>query len=356
MKRKKEDLRTPDNNENQRRISVAEKEMLWRKIETTLQRKKRGKYYKYAQIAAILLCIFGLSFYLFQSKLNTNDELGIKEIAQISQNFSKKSALSQTEVVSMTDVSLNDNKGVSSIEENILTENKDKEWSFEGLQEDKRYSTIHVPYGKRFDIKLPDGTTVWLNAGSQLTFPNKFNTDERMVYLNGEAYFDVTHNPDQVFKVVTQNNIVEVLGTTFNVNAYEEDQTESVELLTGRIVFHSHTRNFKPIRLKPTEKIITHQNSKQVRLVSGTKGNSVLWSKKQLVLDKEPLYDLINKIERVYNVHIKIEDFPAISSTVYSGRVDVSIDLVEVLENIYELRDYSIKIVDKEVFMMKKKS
>jgi ferric-dicitrate binding protein FerR (iron transport regulator) len=94
---------------------------------------------------------------------------------------------------------------------------------------------VNVPAGQRVELILTDGTVVWLNAGSSFTFPNNFNGETREVYLDGEGFFDVKHNPKQHFIVKTSGYDINVLGTRFNVLAYSHSSLFEVSLLKGSL-------------------------------------------------------------------------------------------------------------------------
>jgi transmembrane sensor len=98
------------------------------------------------------------------------------------------------------------------------------------------YNSIVVPRGAEYQVVvLPDGSRVWINSASSLRYPTTFTGSERKVELTGEAYFEVTHNPAMPFRVVTNTQIVEVLGTHFNINAYNDEQAVKTTLLEGKV-------------------------------------------------------------------------------------------------------------------------
>ena len=106
-----------------------------------------------------------------------------------------------------------------------------------GGQETKKaeYYTLNVPYGEKYSIVLPDGTKVFLNAGTTLRYPDHFEGGSREVYLNGEAYLEVTKDAEHPFVVKTEEVEVKVLGTVFNVNAYPEGEWVRTTLVEGKV-------------------------------------------------------------------------------------------------------------------------
>ena len=118
-------------------------------------------------------------------------------------------------------------------------------------------SSIVTKNGNRSKIVLPDGSQVWLNAGSNLDYNNStFNKELREVSLNGEAYFDVTKNPDKPFIIHTKKMDIKVLGTVFNVRSYSDEKTAEAALIKGSIEVTLKDRKDQKIILKPNEKII----------------------------------------------------------------------------------------------------
>ncbi|MGJ1198530.1 FecR family protein [Sphingobacterium spiritivorum] len=217
------------------------------------------------------------------------------------------------------------------------------------------YTTIYVPNGHRQEVTLTDGTRVWLNAGSYLTMDKNMSGKERRVYLNGEAYFDVTHTGKPFF-VQMKAHTVEVVGTSFNINSYERDQQTTVELITGKVLFHSNSKGFEKIAMSPGQRIAAYENPGRVVIDKSGVAQDILWTKKQISLNKIRLQDLFRKIERLYNVSIDADPVLDNIDLSYSGRLDLREDVVAVLKNIYELRDYQIILKEKEVTIRKPKS
>ena len=117
-------------------------------------------------------------------------------------------------------------------------------------------SEISTRNGSRTDIVLPDGTKVWLNAGSKLTYDRSFNESLRNVNLTGEAYFDVVHNAEKPFVIHTKSMDIKVLGTEFNVKSYPDESTTETSLIRGSIEVTLRDRRAEKIILKPSEKLV----------------------------------------------------------------------------------------------------
>lgn len=228
-----------------------------------------------------------------------------------------------------------------------------REFIAPGLPRKHQYSTVYVPYGKRQSFVLPDQSTVWLNAGSYLTFKNDMSQGTREVYLNGEGYFDIAHN-GLSFIVRTKETAIKVLGTTFNVNSYEEEDNTIIELITGSIALQSTKGMFDDITMKPGERVLFDTNIKKLSINRKANGDDILWTKRQLVLQQLSIDALTRKLERVYNVKIYLDPTLRTVPVKYSGRLNIDVDIVSSLKNLYELRDYEITQIEKEVWIRKR--
>lgn len=332
---------------NNSALSSDERYVLWNRIENTLRRNRMRSIYSFSGIAAVFLLLAGVAVHFLELSRPNHTSPDIKIIAENARILNEKN-----DEISFIEVSKNKNEKLSLEDRNVIYDT-DSVFSQQKSGNARNYSTVFVPYGKRLEVKLPDDTRVWLNAGSQLTFPNSFGDEDRIVYLSGEGYFDVTHTGNK-FKVFTDHNSVDVLGTTFNLSSYPEDQKDVVELLTGSISFQSQEGTFQPITLKPLEELEMNLKTNHIQIRRGSTGNGILWTKKQLELENISLSGLFKKLERIYNVKIHTDNLPDLSSVLYSGRLDMNRELLPVLNNIYELNNYKIMIKEKEVFIVKK--
>lgn len=173
------------------------------------------------------------------------------------------------------------------------------------------YNTIETPNGGRFEITLPDGTHVWMNAGSKLKYPVSFaSLKERKVELQGEAYFQVAHNKKMPFRVSSSGQTVEVLGTHFNVNAYADEKAVRTTLLEGSVkVSQNDSQNFK--LLKPGEQASLLDDKLQVSAADTEQ--AVAWKNGEFVFAGEDLKALMRQVARWYDVDVE-----------YKGNVNVT--------------------------------
>lgn len=165
--------------------------------------------------------------------------------------------------------------------------------------------TIEAPYGSKTKLYLPDGTLVWLNAGSKMSYAQDFGINERLLDLSGEAYFEVTKNKHIPFKVHTDELDVKVLGTKFNFRNYKDDLEAKVCLLEGKVALN--TRQKETI-LHPDQQALLDKKTGKLS-VSGTKAAySAEWKNDRLYFDEVLLSDIIKELERSYDVKITVAD------------------------------------------------
>ena len=162
--------------------------------------------------------------------------------------------------------------------------------------------TISTPAAGQFQITLPDGTKVWLNALSSISFPSRFDKSERNVSINGEVYFDVFRDEKKPFIVKTANQIIEVLGTSFNINSYADNENTFTTLISGSLSVENPSMDNK-VLLKPGQQAVSNTNS--FTKVSSVNVEEIYsWKDGMYILNNEPLNEFAKKIERWYDVKV----------------------------------------------------
>jgi ferric-dicitrate binding protein FerR (iron transport regulator) len=166
---------------------------------------------------------------------------------------------------------------------------------------------IETPVNSRVKTSLPDGTIVWLNANSILTYSQAFGIEDRLVHLIGEGYFEVPQNENLPFNVQTDGLQVNVLGTTFNVRNYIDDTEAVISLLEGKILVENHIIQGKDIEMNPGSKLLFDKNSGEIYLTKANENVTIGWINGQLFFDNELLSDIAKELERAYNVKITVQ-------------------------------------------------
>jgi len=188
------------------------------------------------------------------------------------------------------------------------------------------YNTLSTPRGGQYKIELPDGTLVWLNAASSLRFPTAFNNGERIVELNGEGYFEVAHKADMPFKVQLRSGAVEVLGTRFNVMAYQNETKVKTTLLQGAVKV---THNTYSARLVPGQEASWAADGSNITVMPTDTEEAVSWKEGFFQFNKAPLADVMRQLQRWYNVEVRYEGS---SKREFWGKIPRNVKLSEALK------------------------
>lgn len=201
--------------------------------------------------------------------------------------------------------------------------------------------------GQKLQITFTDGSRVKLNADSKLTYNRPFAEDVREVYLEGEAFFDVAPNPERPFIVHTGNISTKVLGTSFNVRTYPEEDVVKVAVVTGKVMVDSKTETKdqpanQPILLKPSE-MVTYDKKKLTAEVASTDIEKVTaWNNDILIFNNAGFSEVIGQLERWYGVEFKIERTTPVKKG-FSGTFE-SQSLEYVLEGISYTSDFQYEL------------
>ncbi len=184
----------------------------------------------------------------------------------------------------------------------------------------ENFNTIETPKGGMWQIRLPDGTSIWLNAMSSLTYPISFaKSEKRIVTLKGEAYFEVSKDKLHPFIVKTATQQIEVLGTNFNVNSYADEVAVKTTLLEGSVRVHPYELADKsPSTLAPGQQLVLTANEVTIKNVDAN--DAIDWKNGYFVFDNERQESIMKKLARWYNVQVEYAD-PEAKEVTYYGSV-----------------------------------
>lgn len=177
-------------------------------------------------------------------------------------------------------------------------------YSERGKTVEKPLLTVQASPGKTQRVTFDDGTEVILNAATTLMYPESFDRERRVVRLDGEAFFQVAGNPSRPFIVETNGVTVEVLGTSFNMKAYGEDELLSVAVESGKVQVNLPEAS---LRLNPGERFLLNRASRDIQKKSEDPQESTSWISGGLHFDKTPLKSVIRELERRYDCTIRFE-------------------------------------------------
>jgi transmembrane sensor len=191
------------------------------------------------------------------------------------------------------------------------------------------YNTITTPKGRQFKVALPDGTQVWLNAGSMLQFPVAFTGKERVVELSGEAYFEVAQQATQPFKLKVRKQLeVVVLGTGFNVSAYTNEKNIATTLITGAVRVSLPQEAQQTVVLKPGQQVQSENN--QLKMIPDANIEKVMaWKNGLFNFEGVGLREMMRQLERWYNLEVVYEG--NVRDVRFFGEMSRSLKLSDVL-------------------------
>nr|WP_293168107.1 FecR domain-containing protein [Allomuricauda sp.] len=210
------------------------------------------------------------------------------------------------------------------------------------------YNTLLVPNGKTFQVELSDGTRVQLNAGSSLKYPVNFLEEgPRKVFLTGNAYFDVTKNTANPFVVNVDELDVKVLGTEFNISAYEEDENIDVVLVEGAVNMAGKNQSQDLVELVPGQKGSFDPNSKDVLVEEVDTSLYTSWRQGSLVYRELAFNKILKKLERHYNIEI-VNNNVELGEEVFNARFD-RMEIEEVLGYFKDIHDIDFTVENNKV-------
>lgn len=312
----------------------------WEELQGMLQRYSKPVvplWKKTLKYAAVLIVLLG-AFSLFQHNRTVNPDvkLASDEIKLVLENGE----------VQILKVGGNDQVVLSNGQ--VVGNQKGKELNYVSDSSVKElvYNTIQIPNGKIFNITLSDGTHVYLNSGSSLKFPVQFiKGKKREVFLEGEAFFDVTKDKSHPFVVNADDVRVKVLGTKFNVSSYAEDKTVNTVLVEGSVALSSSG--------KPTDKTMLKPGFKGAFDKSGTAVFSLEkvdtrqytnWMKGEIAFKGIGFKEIARKLERTYNVSITNNN-KELDAVKFSGSFDRNIESInEVMDAMSKIYSFEYKI------------
>jgi ferric-dicitrate binding protein FerR (iron transport regulator) len=211
---------------------------------------------------------------------------------------------------------------------------------------------IEAPWGSRTKTFLPDGTLVWLNAGTKITYSQGFGVNDRKIRLSGEGYFEVVRNEKLPFSVATEELNVDVLGTKFDFKNYPEDEEAVVSLLEGKILVSSNLNVGESKEIMPDRKVFLNKKSGNMRISGGNVRSTVEWTNGNLFFDEELLPDIVKKLERSYDVKITLNDPAALEQLRFYGRfIHKRQSINEVLDMLASTGKLKYSIKGKEIIL-----
>ncbi|MDL2281857.1 DUF4974 domain-containing protein [Parabacteroides sp. OttesenSCG-928-G06] len=205
------------------------------------------------------------------------------------------------------------------------------------------------PLGMRSTLTLPDGSKVILNAGTTISYPNAFVSKNREIRINGEAYLEVVHDKDHPFIVRADDIRIEVLGTAFNVKAYENDERVEVSLSEGSVRVQAAEQK-QPVLLTPGEQAYYDKGSSLLTRRKVTIDHYISWKEGKYYFEKLPLEEIMRQLERIFNVHVYIAT-PQLGKTILTGDFTRGENLEQILRVITADKRLKYRIEEDRIYI-----
>jgi len=227
------------------------------------------------------------------------------------------------------------------------------------LLEEIQYNEIIVQPGQKSQVILPDGSHVWINGGSNFKYPVTFNQGTREVFLQGEAFFDVTKKEGLAFKVITHNADIMVLGTEFNVVSHPEDLETRMDVINGLVSINSKEKKIDPVLIKSNQAAILRKkppsnsestdSTNEITILDNVNASLMAsWRENQLIFSDETFEEIAAKMELWYNVSILIAD-EELKQVRYAGKFIHNETINEVLEVIKATTPLNYSISNEQI-------
>lgn len=313
----------------------------------------KNKWKIHYAAAAIIICMLSIgSYFLFNSVASAS-----KQISKIENPVQKKKDIppgGNAAILTLADgsivildkaqngtVSTQGNTKVMKLNNGMLSYNILNNKTSEML-----FNTISTPRGGLYLLILSDGSKVWLNAASSLKFPVNFIGKERKVELLGEAYFEVAKNATMPFKVKVDGMEVEVLGTHFNINSYDDESLVRTTLLEGSVKIK---RNNITSLLRPGQEAQMDKIGKIKIINDANTEEAVAWKDGNFQFDRDDIHAVMRQISRWYDVDI---EYKGVIASHFGGTISRNVDLSQILNMLHLTGKVKFEVKDKRIIVM----
>ena len=298
----------------------------WEKVEPRLKSKSNNRFYRLLPYAAILILCIGIITFLRTNSPQTNIPVSLHK------NISNPTVRWVMEDGNTLELNTTDSS--QRLEhEDFKSDGKQLVYKHTESSGSPRFHLLQVPRGGEYALVLADGTRVWLNAETELSYPSYFSGKDRRVKLKGEAYFEVTADTSMPFIVETKHLQINVLGTSFNISAYP-DESHHATLAKGKI---KAIYEEKQVILSPGEQALLTDSGMIVHAVDIATYTS--WKERRFVFKNKPLQEVARDLERWYNVRLTIrQDAQPIRLTANLPKYENIEKILHIIENIARVK------------------
>lgn len=288
---------------NRDEVEMTMKKAIWKR--TGIEKSViRMKWFRWAAAAAIITAFSTVSFFIFRNRdtntstatLQTQKERFKNDVAPGQEGAILTLSNGKTIVLDSADNGSLAQQGATE----VIKKNGQIVYANQGSSSEVVYNTMTTPKGRQYSLVLADGSKVWLNAASSITFPTAFDGKERRVSITGEAYFEIAHNAQMPFIVQKGEMSIQVLGTHFNVNSYEDENSINVTLLEGLVkMTKGNVNSF----IKPGQQ--ARLQNEGIKLINNADINAIMaWKNGLFVFDGTDIGALMRQLSRWYDVDV----------------------------------------------------
>jgi hypothetical protein len=329
-------------------LTEEEKILLFARVLKQIEEKQKSGNHRrifigLAKYAAVAFLFFSIGVLLFYRPLNVNPTFE-------SFNSEERIPDNQAQLIRSNgeNVTLAEKRSVITYQKSgeLVINNDTIKPGNPDTKKNQALNQLIIPYGKTSEILLPDGTKVFLNAGSRLAYPDLFTGSAREVLLTGEAYFEVKHDLKHPFIVQVNGLRIKDLGTAFNVSAYPVDGQIETVLTEGKLSIKPDNSGLfsQATELVPGQMASFDRQTNQIKVKSVDVDDYIFWTQGMLKFESVDLSRIVKKLERFYNIRFQFND-PILGSLKISGKLELKEDKNEVVERI--ARTASVKITEK---------
>ncbi|MGN6417981.1 MAG: FecR domain-containing protein [Pseudobacter sp.] len=293
-------------------------------------------------VAASVMLILGAGIFFWVSNSKTNEEIVQRPVDVAPGREGAVLTLADGKQVMLDEVK----DSVVALQGGATARVVNGQLVYEGRGNEAVFNSMSTPKGRQYNLKLPDGTQVWLNSESSIRYPTVFNGKERKVEVTGEAYFSVTKNNKMPFIVkVNAQTDIQVLGTEFNVNAYTNEAAINTTLLEGSVRVHAD--KLSQI-LSPGQQAQIGQD-KKIRLVKEVDIDKVIaWKNGYFNFNDADLHEIMRQLERWYDIEVVYAK--PVQPVEFRGKLERSLSLSQVLEGL-QLMQVNFRIEGRKVII-----
>jgi len=312
---------------------------IWEHIVYTNRKKrigfKRVQMVRYAAVACSIVATIGLSVFYFMKTDKAERSDSINDFAR-ENTIHIQQPSNQIQVISGGNTLTFDGaQAMVEYDENgklvVNQESVNESKQANPTKDIKEFNQLRVPYGKRAFLKLSDGTSLWVNTGSTVIYPNTFDDDNREIYVEGEVYAEVIHDAKRPFNIKTDKIDVQVLGTVLNVAAYRDDKQINVVLVKGSI--NVKVKGGKATIVEPGQLFEYSNQACTLRTVNVE--NFISWHEGKYIFQNEPIENILLRLSRYYNVTMILP--LSASGITCSGKLELKDELSQLLNGLSEI-------------------